>query len=256
MIGKKEEKMDLIGKVAIVTGAGKGLGWAIAQRLARDGAKIIIAEIDAKSAKEKEAAIQQMKGEALAVPVDVRQWSDVQKMVQKTLDRFQRIDILINNAGILGSEHWVAEYPEEEWDQIIAVNVKGTFLCSKAVIPVMKNQKEGNIVNLASVAGKEGNARMSAYSTSKGAIISFTKSLAKEVAKENIRVNCISPALIETDMALGMPPEQRQFLISKIPIGRLGRPEEVAAVVKFLVSDESSFVTGQCYDISGGRSVY
>jgi 2-dehydro-3-deoxy-L-rhamnonate dehydrogenase (NAD+) len=248
--------VDLSGRVAIVTGAGKGLGWAIAERLARDGAKVAIAEIDWESAQEKAAAIRGMKGEALPVKTDVSRWTEVQRMAQQVVDKFGRIDILVNNAGILGPYFPVEEYPEEIWDQVIAVNLKGTFLCCKAVLPVMRKQGSGRIINIASVAGKEGNAGMAPYSASKGAIMTLTKTLGKELATSNIRVNCVSPALLETDMAKAMTPEQRALLTSKIPMGRLGRPEEVAAVVKFLASDESSFVTGQCYDISGGRSVY
>jgi NAD(P)-dependent dehydrogenase (short-subunit alcohol dehydrogenase family) len=248
--------MDLTGKVGIVTGAGKGLGWAIAERLARDGAKVVIAEIDWASAQEKAAVLQQRKAESLALRVDVSRWPEVQKMVTETVERFGRIDILVNNAGVLGPALTVAEYPEDEWDKVIAVNLKGTFLCCKAVLPVMKKQGSGSIVNIASVAGKEGNPNMAPYSASKGAIITLTKTLGKELASTRIRINAVSPALLETDMARNMSPEQRAFLTSKIPMGRLGNPEEVAAVVKFLVSDEASFVTGQCYDVSGGRSVY
>jgi NAD(P)-dependent dehydrogenase (short-subunit alcohol dehydrogenase family) len=248
--------MDLSGKTAIVTGAGKGLGWAIAERLARDGANLVIAEIDKKSAEEKAAAIRKMGRESLAVPMDVSRWSDVERMVRETMSRFQRLDILVNNAGILGPYYLVMEYPEEIWDQIIAVHLKGTFLCCKAVLPIMKKQGYGKIVNMASVAGKEGNASMAPYSAAKAGIIALTKTLGKEMAPHNIYVNCISPALMATDMVKEMTPEQLALLTSKIPMGRPGKPEEVAAVVKFLVSDESSFVTGQCYDISGGRSVY
>ena len=249
-------EMDLAGKVAIVTGAGRGLGWAIAQRLAQDGAKLVIADIYWPSAQEKAAAVRQMKREALPVKTDVSLWADVQGMAGQAMDKFGRIDILVNNAGILGPYSLVEEYPEELWDRVIAVHLKGTFLCCKAVLPVMKRQGTGSIVNIASVAGKEGNPRMAPYSAAKGAIITLTKTLGKELAATKIRVNCVSPALLETDMAKAMEPEQRAILTSKIPMGRLGRPEEVAAVVKFLVSDEASFVTGQCYDISGGRSVY
>jgi NAD(P)-dependent dehydrogenase (short-subunit alcohol dehydrogenase family) len=247
---------DLLGKVAIVTGAGRGLGWAIAQRLAQDGANLVIAEIDGQSAHEKAAAIRQIEREALAVQMDVSQWADVQRMVKLVMSKFNRIDILVNNAGILGPYLPVMEYPEEIWDRVIAVHLKGTFLCCKGVLPVMKAQGSGKVVNMASVAGKEGNANMAPYAAAKAAIIGLTKTLGKEMAPYNVRVNCVSPALIETDMAREMTPEQRDLLTSKIPLGRLGKPEEVAAVVKFLVSDEASFVTGQCYDISGGRSVY
>ena len=248
--------MDLSGKVAIVTGAGKGLGWAIAERLARDGAHLVLAEVDRASGEEKAAIIRKMGREALALPTDVTCWADVEKMVEQTMARFKRIDILVNNAGILGPYYPVVEYPEEIWDLVMAVNLKGAFLCCKGVLPVMKEQRSGKIVSMASVAGKEGNANMAPYAASKAAIIGLTKTLGKEMAPYNVQVNCVSPALIETDMAREMTPEQRALLISKIPMGRLGKPEEVAAVVKFLVSEESSFVTGQCYDISGGRSVY
>jgi 3-oxoacyl-[acyl-carrier protein] reductase len=247
---------DLFGKVAIVTGAGKGLGWAIAQRLALDGANLVVAEIDGPSAQEKAGAIRQMKREALAVQMDVSRWTDVESMVKQVMLKFKRIDILVNNAGVLGPYFPVMEYPEEIWDRVIAVHLKGTFLCCKGVLPIMKAQGRGQVVNLASVAGKEGNANMAPYAAAKAGIISLTKTLGKEMAPYNVRVNCVSPALIETDMAREMTPEQRALLTSKIPLGRLGKPEEVAAVVKFLVSDEASFVTGQCYDISGGRSVY
>jgi len=248
--------MDLAEKVAIVTGAGQGLGWAIAKRLADDGACLVIADINWERAQEKAALLQRMGQEAMAIKVDVSKAKEVAHMVEQVLEKFGRIDILVNNAGILGPYFPVEEYPEELWDQVIAVNLKGTFLCCKAVIPIMKKQGKGSIVNIASVAGKEGNANMAPYSASKGAIITLTKTLGKELATSQIRVNAVSPALLETEMTQSMTPEQRALLTSKIPMGRLGKPEEVAAVVKFLVSDEASFVTGQCYDISGGRSVY
>jgi 3-oxoacyl-[acyl-carrier protein] reductase len=248
--------MDLKGKVAIVTGAGKGLGWGIAERLARDGASLGIAEIDPQSGREKTEALSRGGREALYIQADVSRWADVESMAKKVVERFGRIDILVNNAGLMGNYYPVVDYPEEEWDRLIDVNLKGTFLCCKAVLPTMIRQRYGKIVSLASVAGKEGNARMPAYSSSKAAVMALTKGIAKEVASFNINVNCVSPALCETDMAKDMTPEQRALLVSKIPLGRLGRVEEVAAVVKFLASDESSFVTGQCYDISGGRSDY
>ena len=249
--------MDLLGKIAIITGAGRGLGWAIAERLAKDGANVVITDIDGESAQEKADTLQQMNGlDCIAVEMDVSQWQDVEEMVERVLARFKRIDILVNNAGILGPYFPVMDYPEEDWDRVIAVHLKGTFLCCKGVLRVMKEQRSGKVVNMASVAGKEGNANMAPYAAAKAAIIGLTKTLGKEMAPYNVCVNCVSPALIETDMAKEMSSEQRTLLTSKIPLGRLGQPEEVAAVVKFLVSDEASFVTGQCYDISGGRSVY
>jgi len=248
--------MDLKGRVAIVTGAGRGLGWGIAERLVRDGAILVIAEIDPKIGAEKAGMVSRMGRETLFLEVDVSRWVDVEKMAKKVVEKFGRIDILVNNAGLMGNYYPVVDYPEEEWDRLIDVNLKGTFLCCKAALPIMIKQKYGKVISLASVAGKEGNARMPAYSASKAAIMALTKTIAKEVASYSINVNCISPALCETDMAKDMTPEQRALLVSKIPMGRLGKVEEVAALVKFLASDESSFVTGQCYDISGGRSVY
>ena len=248
--------MDLKGRVAIVTGAGRGLGWGIAERLVRDGAILVIAEIDPKIGAEKAGMVSRMGRETLFLEVDVSRWVDVEKMAKKVVEKFGRIDILVNNAGLMGNYYPVVDYPEDEWDRLIDVNLKGTFLCCKAALPIMIKQKYGKVISLASVAGKEGNARMPAYSASKAAIMALTKTIAKEVASYSINVNCISPALCETDMAKDMTPEQRALLVSKIPMGRLGKVEEVAALVKFLASDESSFVTGQCYDISGGRSVY
>ncbi len=248
--------MDLAGRLAIVTGAGKGIGWAIAQRLARDGANVVIAEIDGKSAEERAAAIRQMKRESLAVQMDVSRRTDVENMVKQVMAKFNRIDILVNNAGILGPYLSVIDLPEEVWDRLIAVHLKGTFLCCKAVLPIMKAQKKGRIVNLSSVGGKEGNAKMAGYCAAKAGIIALTKTLGKEMAKDNVLVNCVSPTLIETDMAVEIDPERRAISIAQSPMGRLGKPEEVAAVVKFLASDEASFVTGQCYDISGGRSFF
>lgn len=248
--------MDLFGRAAIVTGAGRGLGWAIAERLARDGANVVVTDIDGTSAEERADTIRQMGRDAMAIRMDVGQWRDVKGMVEKVLARFKRIDIFVNNAGILGPYFSVIDYPEEDWDRVVAVNLKGTFLCCKAVLPAMKAQSYGKVVNMASVAGKEGNVNMAAYAATKAAIICLTKTLGKEMAPYNVHVNCVAPALIETEMAKEMTPEQRAVLTSKIPLGRLGKPEEVATVVKFLVSDEASFVTGQCYDISGGRSVY
>ncbi|KPK87833.1 MAG: hypothetical protein AMJ94_16375, partial [Deltaproteobacteria bacterium SM23_61] len=216
--------MDLSGKVAIVTGAGRGLGWAIAERLARDGGRLVIADVDLPGAQEKAAVLRLRQGESLAIRVEVSRWPEVQKMVAETVGKFGGIDILVNNAGILGPYSPVEDYPEEQWDRVIAVNLKGTFLCCKAVLPVMKRQGSGSIVNIASVAGKEGNASMAPYSVSKGGIITLTKTLGKELAASNIRVNAVSPALLDTDMTQAMTPEQRASLTSKIPMGRLGLP--------------------------------
>ena len=247
---------DLLGKISMVTGSAMGIGKEIALRLARDGSDIVIVDIERELAQKVLKEIQLMGRKSLFFEVDVSRWDQVEAMVDRVLQDFNKVDILINNAGIVGPVIPVWEYRVEDWDRVMEINMKGTFLCCKAVIPSMLKQKRGRIVNIASMAGKEGNPNMCAYSSSKASVIAFTKALAKEVAQQNIMVNCIAPALIETRMSEIMGREQREFLLSKIPMGRFGKPSEVAALVKFLVSDECSFSTGQCYDISGGRAVY
>jgi len=247
---------DLLGKISIVTGGAMGIGREIALRLARDGSDVAIVDIEEEPAQEVVKEIQSMGRKSRFFEGDVARWDQVKAMVEGVLKDFKGIDILINNAGIVGPVVPVWEYGVEDWDRVMEINMKGIFLCCKAVMPFMLKQKSGRVVNIASIAGKEGNPRMSAYSSSKAAVIAFTKSLAKEVAQQNIMVNCITPALIETHMMEIMESEQREFLLAKIPMGRFGKPFEVAALVRFLVSDECSFSTGQCYDISGGRAVY
>lgn len=247
---------DLLGKLSIVTGSAMGIGKEVALRLARDGSDIAVVDIEKEGAQKTVEEIRAMGRKSLFFGVDVARWDQVKAMVDEILKNFNKVDILVNNAGILGPVAGVWEYRVEDWDRVMEINLKGTFLCCKAVIPPMLKQKSGRIVNISSIAGKEGNPNMSAYSTSKAAVIGFTKSLAKEVAQQNIIVNCISPALVETRLVEEMGEEQRKILLSKIPVGRFGKTSEVAALVKFLVSDQCTFSTGQCYDISGGRAVY
>jgi len=257
MIRERGDDMDdLLGRISIVTGSAMGIGKEIALRLARDGSDIMIVDIEKELGQRTVKEIQSMGRESMFFEVDVAQWDQVKALVDEILRNFKKVDILVNNAGILGPVVPVWEYSVEDWDRVVGTHLKGTFLNCKAVIPPMLKQKSGRIVNISSIAGKEGNANMSAYSASKAAIIAFTKSLAKEVAQQNIIVNCISPALIETRIVEEMGEEQRKILLSKIPMGRFGKPPEVSALVKFLVSEECSFSTGQCYDISGGRAVY
>jgi len=250
-------KVDLSGKVAIVTGSSRGIGRAIALSLARDGADVVVnARVNLNRAEKVAREIESMGRKALVILADVSKKGDVENMVKQTLDEFGKIDILVNNAGIVGPTVPIQELSEEDWDRIISVDLKGTFLCCKAVIPHMISRRSGKIINMSSIAGKEGNANMTAYCAAKAGIIGFTKALAEEVAKYGIRVNCVCPALIETELVERMDPKQAEYLKSKIPLGRLGKPEEVAELVKFLVSDASDFITGQAFNITGGRAKY
>ena len=247
---------NLVGKVSIVTGGAMGIGRAIALRCAQDGSDIVVVDIERESGQETTREIESLGRRSVFYKVDVTRWDRVKAMVDDVLGDFNRVDILVNSAGILGPNVPVWEYGVEDWDQVMEVNLKGTFLCCKAVINPMLKQGSGRIVNVASIAGKDGNPYMCGYSASKAGVIGFTKGLAKEVAQKGVIVNCIAPTVIEGRIAAMLKEEQRRTLLSKIPMGRLGTPSEVAALVKFLVSDECSFSTGHCYDISGGRAVY
>ncbi len=248
--------MDITGKNAIVTGAGQGIGKAISLRLANAGADVAILDLNLQSAKTVAKEIETIGRHAIPIQVDVSKSDNVNAAVKRTLTEFGRIDILVNNAGIAGRTIPLTDLEESDWDEVIGVNLSGVFLCCKAVIGTMIAQDYGRIVNIASIAGKEGNPTLIPYSVSKAGVICLTKALAKEVTDYNIRVNAVSPAVIETPILDGMAQSTIDYMVSKIPLGRIGKPEEVAAVVNFLASDEASFVTGQCYDVSGGRATY
>jgi len=248
---------DLTGQMAVVTGAATGIGKAIAVRLAGAGARIAVADRDVTRAERVAAELPRgAAGEHFAVSVDVADGPSVKAAARVVFERAGKIEILVNNAGIAGPAAPLWEQPEDEWDHVIAVNLKGTFHWCRAVTHHMRSRKYGRIVNIASIAGKEGNPNMTAYSASKAAVIGFTKSFAKEVAKEGICVNAVSPAVVQTEILDQVTPEQVAYMVQRIPIGRTGKPEEIAAVVHFLASPDCSFVTGQCYDASGGRATY
>ncbi len=244
---------DLTGQTAIVTGAATGIGEAIARRLARAGAVVVVADLDVEGAKAVAASIG---GESFAVGIDISRSDSVAKAVSEVLAQRGQIDILVNNAGLGGRAAPLWEQTDEDWQRIIAVNLTGVFNCCRAVITPMRERKYGRIVSIASIAGKEGNPNMTGYSATKAGVIGFTKSLAKEVATEGICVNSVAPAVIRTKILDQLTPAAVDYMTQKIPMRRTGTTEEIAAVVHFLSSPDCSFVTGQCYDASGGRATY
>jgi len=247
-----ENFFSLEGQVAVVTGGGRGIGEGIATRLAAAGARLAI--LDANGAAAEEVALR-VKG--LGLVCDVSSAGSVQSAIDEVRRKLGPIQILVNNAGITGRTVPLWELAENDLDQVYAVNLKGVFLMCRAVISEMLAQGYGRILNVASIAGKEGNPTLIPYSSTKAAVIGLTKALAKEVAgKGDITVNSISPAVIRTKILDGVAKETVQYMVSRIPMGRTGTVEEIAALVHFLVSKESSFTTGQCYDISGGRATY
>jgi 3-oxoacyl-[acyl-carrier protein] reductase len=244
-------------KGAIVTGAARGIGRAIAERLLCDGFTVAVTDLNLAEAEATSAQLSQTTGgNSFALYVDVTDAATVKEMASAALARMGQIDVLVNNAGIIGPVGPLAEVSEEGWARVMAVNLTGTFLCCKAVLPIMLEQGYGRIVNIASVAGKEGNPTTAAYSTSKAGVIGFTKALAKEVVTKNIFVNCVTPALIETDLLQQFPQDAIDYMVSKIPMGRLGQAKEIAALVAWLSSEECTFSTGAVFDISGGRATY
>ena len=242
-------------KTALVTGGARGIGKAIVSRLLKDGFAVAIADID-EAATGKAASELANLGEVFPVAVDITNTESVRGMVDQVLKRRSAIDVLVNNAGIGGKAAPVVDYPEQEWRRVLAVNLDAVFYCSKAILPGMLARGSGRIINVASISGKEGNPNMSAYSSSKAGVIGFTKALAKEVATRGIYVNCITPAVIETELLTQLTEEAVNYMVAKIPMNRVGKPEEVAALVAWLASEECSFSTGAVFDISGGRATY
>jgi 3-oxoacyl-[acyl-carrier protein] reductase len=232
-------QLDLKGRTAIVTGGLIGIGAAIAQRLAASGAKVRIWDVGDQSD-----------------PVDVTDLKAVERATARTMAELGRIDILVNNAGIAGPTMPVVDYPVQEWKRVIDVDLHGPFLCCRAVVPHMVKAKYGRIVNIASIAGKEGNPNAAAYAAAKGGVIAFTKALGKELAQTGVLVNCVTPAAAQTAILEQVTPEFAKFMLSKIPMGRFVKVEEIAALACWLATEDCSFTTGGVFDISGGRATY
>jgi 3-oxoacyl-[acyl-carrier protein] reductase len=244
---------ELTGQTAIVTGAATGIGEAIARRLAAAGATIAVADLDVAGAG---GVAGSLGNGSFPIQLDIAKSASAGKCVADVLARTGRVDILVNNAGIAGKAAPLWEQTDEDWQQILAVNLTGVFNCCRAVIQHMRERKYGRIVNIASIAGKEGNPNMTGYSSTKAAVIGFTKSLGKEVATDGICVNAVAPAVVQTRILDQLTEAQIDYMTQRIPMRRTGKPEEIAAVVHFLASPDCSFVTGQCYDASGGRATY
>jgi 2-dehydro-3-deoxy-L-rhamnonate dehydrogenase (NAD+) len=241
--------------LAIVTGGARGIGLAAARRFAARGNRVAIWDRDATGAEEAAAGLRQEGAEASAHPVDVTKPEEIGAALEQSLNGVREVDVLVNNAGIAGRSAPVTELGDDDWNEILASDVTSVFYCCRAVLPVMRGGGRGVIVNVASVTGKEGNPNQVPYSVAKAGVIALTKALAREVAPD-VRVNCVAPTLIRTRMLDEVPQDVLDYALARIPLGRIGTPEEVASVIDFLASDDASFITGQCYDVSGGRSTY
>jgi 2-dehydro-3-deoxy-L-rhamnonate dehydrogenase (NAD+) len=243
-------QIDLSGRVAAITGGARGIGYAIAERFVQSGAKVALWDLAGA-----ESSASRLQG-AIGLAMDVTKEQSVAGAVAATERRLGPIDILVASAGITGPTLSVADYTLDGWQQVIDIDLTGVFLCNRAVVPGMSQRNYGRIVNIASIAGKEGNPKAAAYAAAKGGVIAFTKALGKELAATGVRVNCVAPAVIKTEILEQVGEEFTKFMLSKIPMGRFGTVEEVAALVAWLASGDCSFSTGAVFDLSGGRATY
>ena len=247
-------KFDIENRVAVVTGGAQGFGLAITERFIESGAKVVIWDIDENEAKK---ALEKINSKNLSYQiVDVSNFNKINEKLTEIESSHGKIDIFINNAGVAGMNTTVAQYPIEEWNKVINLNLNAVFYCCKAVVPFMEKNNYGRIVNIASIAGKEGNPNASAYSTSKAGVIGLTKSLGKELAQKNIAVNCVTPAAAKTRIFDQMTEEHINYMLSKIPRNKFAKVEELASLVTWLSSEENSFSTAAVFDLSGGRATY
>jgi 3-oxoacyl-[acyl-carrier protein] reductase len=239
------------GKTAIVTGSARGIGQSIALELARNGADLVICDVKAEWLSETEALLRELGGKVTCKELDVTNAEASQKVINEIAEENGRIDILVNNAGIT-RDGLLMRMSEEDWDAVLTVNLKGTFNCTKAVTRIMMKQRSGSIINIASVVGVMGNAGQANYAASKGGVIAFTKSVAKELASRNIRANAIAPGFISSKMTDALSDEVRQKMLEAIPLNAFGTPQDIANAVTFLASDNSSYITGQVINVNGG----
>ncbi|HEX7968956.1 MAG TPA: SDR family NAD(P)-dependent oxidoreductase [Stellaceae bacterium] len=243
-------QIDLKNRIAAISGGARGIGLATAERFIRSGAKVAIWDMDGA-----EAAARRLEG-AIGCTVDVTDEKSVAAALAETERRLGPVDILVASAGIAGPNATVADYPVDAWRKVIEVDLNGVFLCCRAVVPGMVKRNYGRIVNIASIAGKEGNPNAAPYSAAKAGVISLTKSLGKELAQTGVRVNCITPAAVKTAIFDQITQQHIDYMLSKIPMGRFGTVEEMAAIIAWLASEECSFTTGGVFDVSGGRATY
>jgi 3-oxoacyl-[acyl-carrier protein] reductase len=253
MTARREEPMRLEGRVALVTGAGGGIGAATARRFAREGATVVVNNVDLELARPLVTELQKEGARALSIAADVTVRADVEAMVDHVVGEFGRLDVLVNNAGV-NRDAMSHKMTEEQWDQVLAVNLKGTFLCAQAVLAGMRERGWGRVIDTSSV-GSLGNIGQANYAASKAGVIGLTRTLALECARYGITVNCIAPGPVMTRMLAGVPEAIREKIVAKVPVGRIARPEEIAAVHAFLASEDAAFITGQVLFVDGGMSV-
>jgi 3-oxoacyl-[acyl-carrier protein] reductase len=240
---------------AVVTGGARGIGFAVAERLARAGVRVALWDLDRARAESSAAALATA-GKAIAVAVDITDEAAVARALAETTAQLGKLDIFVNNAGIAGASKTLWDYTPEEWRQVFRINVEAMYLCCRAVVPQMIERGYGRIVNVASIAGKEGNPNAAAYSASKAAVMGLTKSLAKELATKGVIVNCVTPAAVKTEIFDQISQAHIDYMLAKIPMGRFGKVEEMAAMICWLASEDCSFTTGGVFDLSGGRATY